>query len=364
MRVESTIGTGVAVSALLLAHSVPNGLLGPIAGAVSDRMDQRTLMVATDIGRAVVFIVLAATLPPFVALVALMTLAAVFETGFRPAGRSAIPALVERSELMAANAWLVSALNIGVAVGPLIGGLLVASIGVSGALYANAGTFLFSAALLARLPSLPAETVEGVRPTFLTTVREGLSFARRDPMMRAVIVGLVLGVAAGGLDNVALVFMARRVFDVGATGYGVLASAFGIGMITASLLLVRSHRLTSSALFVLGWFGTAIGNFGVGVAPVLSLAVAAQLIGGAGNGVGLVGGDTLLQERVPKPMLGRAIGIAGSAPHLGSLIAYAVGGVLVDWVGARATFMVSGTATALVAIAVAVMLKNTRARTV
>ena len=351
----------MAVSALLLAHSVPNSLLGPIAGTFADRIDQRTLMIATDLGRAGVFILIAATLPSFAILVVLMTIAAVLETGFRPAGRSAVPALVEQSDLMSANAWLVTALNAGFATGPIIGGFLVATVGVPGALYANAGTFLVSALLLTRVPRLRAEDTEDEeRMPFFATVREGLAFARKDRIVRAVVIGLFLGVAAAALDNVALVFMATRVLDAGPTGFGALETAFGIGMIAASLWLVRKTRFAAAGLFAVGWLGTAIGTLGVGFAPALGIALAAHMIGGIGNGIVLVGGDTLIQQNVPKQMLGRALGIAGSAPFLGSLIAYTAGGVLVDTVGARATFIIAGVTTAIVAVVVAVMLKGVK----
>lgn len=357
LRAEATLGVGVAVGSLLLAHAVPNGLLGPVAGAVVDRVDQRLLMVGADVGRALVFVVIAATLPPFPVLIASMVVVAVLEAAFRPAGRSTIPSLVGRDHLMTANAWMVSALNAGVALGPLIGGGLVAAIGFSGALYVNAASFLLSAAFLIGLPRItPEREREEQRLGFFATTREGLAFAARDRMMRALSVGMILGVAAAGLDNVALVFMATRVFDAGPTGFGALESAFGIGMIVASLLLVKRQPFTSSALFVLGWFGTAVGNFGVGIAPVISFALLAQFAGGVGNGVCLVGGDTLIQERVPKHMLGRALGVTGSAPFIGMLIAYGSGGFLVDSFGARRTFLISGTASAIVAVVVAVML--------
>ena len=358
LRVESTVGIGVAVSALLLAHAVPNSLLGPIAGTIADRVDQRLLMVGADVGRALVFVVIAATLPPFPVLIALMVVVAVLETGFRPAGRSTIPTLVAPDQLMTANAWMVSALNGGAALGPLIGGVLVATMGFSGALYANAASFLVSATFLIGLPRIRAdEDAEGERLGFFATTREGMAFATRDPMMRAIIVGLLLGVAAGGLDNVALVFMATRVFYAGPTGFGALESAFGIGMIAFSLLLVKRQPFAATTLFVLGWFGTALGNFGVGIAPVISIAMLAQFAGGAGNGICLVGGDTLIQQRVPKHMLGRALGVTGSAPFMGMLIAYGSGGFLVDAFGARTTFIISGVASTVVAVFVALMMK-------
>ncbi len=340
---------------------MPNSLLGPLAGALADRVDQRGLMIAADVGRALVFVVMAALLPPFVALLTLFVVAAVLESVFRPSGRSAIPALVERDELMSANAWLVSALNVGAAIGPVIGGGLVAAVGVSGALYVNAATFLGSALLLIGLPSLRAEH-EADRPGLLTTIREGLAFARTDPVTRVVVIGLFLGVAAASLDNVALVFMATRVFDAGPAGYGLLGTAFGVGMVGASLLFIKKRSVPAGSLFALGWFGTAVGNFGVGVAPEIAAAAAAQLIGGAGNGIGLVGGDTLVQESVPRHMMGRAHGVTGSAPFLGMLIAYGTGGFLVDAFGARATFLISGVATFVVAVFIWALLQRYPAR--
>lgn len=362
LHVERTEGAGVAVSALLLAHAIPS-LLGPLAGALADRVDHRKLMILCDLGQVCLFLLIATTLPSLPILILMVAGVAVLETIFRPAGRSAVPAFVASSDLMTANAWLGTALNMGAAVGPLAGGVLVALLGVSGAIVANAFTFLLSAAILMGLPPLPPEGEEE-HPGFLTTVREGLSFARTDPITRAVGLGLFLGVAAGALDNVALVFIATRELDAGATGYGLLSSAFGIGMIGASMFLIRrGGRLKSaSGLFVLGWFGTAIGNLGVGLAPVLAVAALAQLSGGAGNGVSNVAGDTLLQQRVPKRMLGRAVGITGSAPFLGMLIAYGVGGVLVDLTSARAAFIVSGIATGVVTLLIWAMLARAEKR--
>lgn len=357
LHIERTAGVGVAVSAFLISYSLPQ-LLGPIAGALADRVDQRTLMIGSDVGRFGLFVALAMTLPSFPFLLGIAVVDGSLATAFRPAGRSAIPALVERHELVTANAWLVTAMNVGMTAGPLLGGLLVLVLGVPGALMANAMTFLVSAVFLTRLPALPPDVTEVDQPSFFSTVREGLAFARRDRLMRAVLIGLVLGVAAGALDNVALVFMATRVFDAGPAGYGVLASSFGVGMVISTLLLVRRHSFAPTALFIAGWFGTAFGNFGVGLASVVPLAVVAQLIGGAGNGIGLVGGDTLIQEHVPRAMRGRAIGIAGTAPVIGMLIADASGGFLVDAFGARTTFLISGVATSVVALLIWRILKR------
>lgn len=172
------------MSALLLSHAIPS-LLGPLAGALADRVDNRKLMILCDLGQVCLFLLIAATLPSLPILILMVAGVAVIETIFRPAGRSAVPAFVASSELMTANAWLGTALNMGAAVGPLAGGVLVALLGVPAAIVANAITFLLSAVILVGLPALPPEG-EGDHPSFFTTVREGLAFARTDPITRTV----------------------------------------------------------------------------------------------------------------------------------------------------------------------------------
>jgi MFS family permease len=153
LYVQQTRGTGTAVAAFLIASQLPR-LLGPLAGTVADRTDLRTVMIGCDIGQAAVFAVIA-TLPSFGLLIALTALATVLQTSYNPARTALVPNLVEEDELITANALLGTATNLYVAVGPLVGGLLFATIGPTAALLVNAVTFLGSAALTALVPATP-----------------------------------------------------------------------------------------------------------------------------------------------------------------------------------------------------------------
>lgn len=93
LLVQGTQRTGVAVGTLLLASSLPR-FLGPFAGVVADRVEQRALMIGCDLGNAAVFLAIAGLEPSFPWLLALVAASAVLNTLFAPAGRSAIPALV------------------------------------------------------------------------------------------------------------------------------------------------------------------------------------------------------------------------------------------------------------------------------
>ena len=155
-------------------------------------------------------------------------------------------------------------------------------------------------------------------------------------------VTLFLGVAFAGIDNVALVFLSREVLGAGPFGFGVVAAAFGIGMLVASIALSSGRGRSPRTLFIGGWTLTAAGTLLTGIAPVLWFAVAAQAIGGLGNGADNVASDTLIQRSVPREMLGRVFGVTSTAAFVGAGIAYAAGGPLLDATSPRFVFVVAG----------------------
>ena len=361
LHLESAEGTGTAVGALLLAQALPH-LVGPLAGVVADRADQRRLMIGCDLGRLVVFAAAGWLLPTLPGLLALVATASILDAIFMPAGRSAVPVLVDEEDLLSANAWLGTALNMQVAVGPLLGGLFVATLGVRGALWADGASFLLSAVVLLGVPRLPPHTDRSQRSSFLADTRAGLAYVRRHAVARAVVVTLFLGVAFAGVDNVALVFLSRDVLGAGPVGFGVIAAAFGVGMLVASVALSGGRGRSPRTLFVVGWVFSAAGTLLTGLAPVVWFAVIAQATGGAGNGAGNVATDTLIQRSVPRGMLGRVFGVTSTAAFVGGGIAYAAGGPLLDATSPRFVFLVAAAGVAAVVGLAHVMLPRDAGR--
>jgi MFS family permease len=348
LYVYETEGTGVAVGLLLLAETLPR-LFGPFAGALADRADGRRFMILCDLGQAVLIGCVALTLPPFAVLVALVAGASVLSTLFFPAGRSAVPALVPDEDLTPANALLGSAANLSFALGPAAGALLFAGIGARGALALDALTFLVSAALLSRLPALPpaGEARPGSRTVaLLRESRDGLLFVARHRLVRVACLGLFLGVVFLALDGAALVFLAREALGAGETGYGLLASAHGVGMILGPLLLLRgSARVAPVSVILLGLTLEGLTTLSAGLAPSLALAICLRGIGGVGNGIENVAADTLLQKVVPRSMLGRVFGVYYGGVFLAEGLAYAAGGPLVELTSPRVVFVIAGCGT-------------------
>jgi MFS family permease len=350
LLVHARHGTGMAVAALLFSIAAPR-LLGPVAGAIADRMDQRRLMRACELGRAVVVAVIALTLPPFVVLIPLVVATAVLATLFMPAGRSALPVVVQAQDLQQANAFLATGYNVGLAVGPAIGGVLVATVGTSGALLVDALTSLVAVTVLARLPRLPPErTPDAPTPGLSADVLEGLRVIARHAIVRRVTLGLILGVSFAAVGNVAGVFLIRDALGGGPTSFGVFTAAWGMGMILGSLLIARWARAVDpSRLFAGGWALSGLGLLGAGSAPRIALAVGAYGLGGVGNGLENVATDTLIQRTVERRMLGRVFGAVYAGAFVGDLVAYAVTGPLIDTLSPRILFLTAGAGTLLVA---------------
>jgi MFS family permease len=343
LLVQEGQGTGISVGLVVLAGTAPR-LLGPFAGTVADRVEQRRLMVACDLGQAAVYGLIAVVLPPFAVLLTLVALATFFATLFRPAGQSALPGFVDENDLMEANSWLGTAFNLQISLAPLLGGALASGIGARAALGVNAATFLLSAACLVRLPALaPDQDALGGAGGFIAATREGLSYVLRTPYPRAILTALFVGVSFGAIDNVALVFLARDTLGAGSLGFGVLASAFGVGMLLVALVLaMRLFSIAPMALFLLGLGLSGVGTLLTGLAPALGLAVVAQAIAGAGNQADVIAGDTLLQSTVPRPLLGRVFGLVGTGAVAGSSVAALAGGLLLGVASPRMVFVIAG----------------------
>ncbi|MGZ8624401.1 MAG: MFS transporter [Actinomycetota bacterium] len=340
LLVQGSQGTGTAVGALLLASSLPR-FLGPLAGVVADRVEQRALMVACDLGNAAIFAVIGGLQPSFGVLLVLVAASATLVTFFEPAGRSAIPSLVHANDLLQANAWMGTSLNLQVALGTLLGGALVATVGVRGALALDAMSFVVSATLLIGLPPLRPEPSGS--HGFLAFGKEGLRFVWRTRIVRTFVIVLFLGVAFAAADNIALVFLVRETLGGGPFAFGLVSAVFGIGMIAASAgLSIRRTSFAVTTLLVAAWLMSGVATIATGIAPLIAIAALAQGVGGFGNGLQNVAADTLIQRAVPHEMLGRVFGVVSTAAFAGSTLAYAAGGVVLDLTSPRTVFLIAG----------------------
>src|SRR5215213_3271510 len=143
-------GSATAVGGALVARLVPT-LASPLAGVLADRLDRRIILVASDLARALLVLGLV-FVQDIVVLYVLVFLMGGARTFFNPTIRAAFPSVVGRGDLTRANALISGTFSVSETVGPALGGLLVATVGIHAAFLLDCATYLISAVLLSRIP--------------------------------------------------------------------------------------------------------------------------------------------------------------------------------------------------------------------
>lgn len=354
---EMSTGQALAVAFLLIAADSVPGLFGPLTGVVSDRFDLRRVLVGCDVAQGVLTLAIAVLLPPLPVLLLLVCLRGIAAQVFQPAARSAVPVLVTDKDLETANSTL-GAGTFGLeVVGPLLAAALLPLLDTRGLLFVDAATFAVSAVLLARLPALPRAVTEG------GGTRAGLAYIRRAPVVRAIGLGFVAVVAFSGVDDVALVFLARDDLGAGDAATALLYAGIGIGLAAGYPLIARFGARTGSAVLIVAGFGiSSAGNLLTGLAWAVGAALALQTVRGLGVAAMDVGVNTHLQRVVPADLQGRVFGTLYGAIGVAAGLSYALGGALLALTGARVTFVVAGAGGLLATAATAIALRATRQR--
>jgi len=337
-------GSASAVGGALVARLLPT-IASPLAGVLADRIDRRAVLVASDLARAllVLGLVFARDLATIYVLVFLMGLA---RTVFNPTVRAAFPSVVGGGDLTRANALISGTFSTSIMVGPALGGLLVASVGVDAAFLADAVTYLISAFLLSTVPLLRPRR-ESEEEGFVRALRSGFGYLIGTPIPLAIVLGAFLTILTINATVPAEVFLAKETFGAGDAGYGLLVSLWGGGMVLGSAMMALfGDRINLVLLYFLSIFVGACALVGTGLAPAFVLALGALTVEGTATGIDNVATDTILQKRVPEVFLGRVFSIRFLGYSAGEALAYPLGGLLVDAVGPRSTYTFAGIATA------------------
>jgi MFS family permease len=359
--------SAVAVGVLAACQFVPFSVLGLVAGVVVDRLDTWRTVLVTQAVRMVIAATLAGVVLAGVVQVWMVYVLALL-TGIvlvldAPSRQALTFRMVGRRELSNAVALNSSLFNAARIVGPAIGGILIAAVGVGPAFAVNAASFIaVLAGLLLMDPAtlMRVETDEPRRQTLVRGLREGVSYARRSPHVRLVLV-MLIGISTIAMNfNVLLPVLARRTLESGPGVFGLIGACFGAGALVGGLL--------AAALARASWKAIVAGAGGLGVAelvlaPQHSLGPAAVLLFVAGVCFTLytANSNALLQLRAPDHLRGRVIGFYyfafnGLAP---------LGGILTGWLaaagGTELAFGVAGATTALIAAAALPQLPHVRA---
>ncbi|MCP2168582.1 MFS transporter [Goodfellowiella coeruleoviolacea] len=358
LHVANTTGQGLAVALLLLVGDFVPSLISPLTGAISDRFDLRRVMIICELVQGVLVLLIALALPPLPLLLTLVALRAIASQVFQPASRSAIPAMVSGRDLETANSAVGFGSNCAEAFGPLLAAALLPFLEVRGVLLVDAASFLLSALVLTRTRAMPpTPDPDADQGSLLTQAKVGLGYILRTPAIRIISLGFCAVVAFNGVDDVALVLLAKENLMSGDSSVGLLLGAVGIGLLVGYALLTRySTALGMPALLVGGFLVSSAGNFLTGLAWSVAAAFTVQAVRGLGIAGMDVASSTMLQRMVPTSLLGRVFGNLYGSIGVAAAISYVGGGLLLDATDAPATLMIAGGGGILFTLLVAVTL--------
>jgi dTMP kinase len=345
---ESTAVQGAAISGVILTRLLPDLVLGPLAGALADRLDRRTTVVVGDLLALGLYLSIGLTYELTWLYVAQFLVEAV-GLFTNPAKQAIWVAIVPRERLAVANqvslfsvygavpvaALLFALLSTVSRVFPGSGGTEDARTAIVVALVVNAASFGVSAStvLLSRT-LIPPTAVDREAPTnVFSLVVEGVSFLRNQPLMRALYVGVIGAFGAGGLIiGVAQLYIAT--LDAGTAGYGVVFgivfTGLALGMLVGPRILPTVPRRSLFARSI-GLAGVAL--LAMSVLQDFVLATGAAFLVGLFAGVSWIIGYTLIGFEVEDRLRGRVFAFVISSVRIVLLLAVAVGPGLAGLLG-------------------------------
>lgn len=346
LLVYTLTGSGLGVSAVVVAEIIPVLALAPVAGALVDRLSRVPVMIVADLARAILAFAL-----PFVdaQLFAVYAVAFGLSTAgvfFNPAAQSVLPSLVRERELVAANSGLWTAAVISQVVLAPLAGLVVAGFGFVWAFWINAASYLVSAFALQRL-HLPAAPSATGRASWCSDVRDGLRALAGQRLMRALASAQFFAALSAGATGALLVVLAREHLGISAGGYGFLLGAIGVGAATGPLVLARLTDNPRRPGYV---FGPFILRGFVDAALATATGLVTAMVYGLGTSTGAVTFNSLLQAETADRLRGRIFAGFDMLWQAGRLLSLLLGGLLADTLGIRAVYYL-GAALLLVAAA-------------
>ncbi|HVQ37393.1 MAG TPA: MFS transporter [Pyrinomonadaceae bacterium] len=310
-------GSGRNIGLLLVARFLPSFIFGSLSGVVADRFSRRSIMIVTDLLRALVVLgfLLVRRADQLWLIYCLTVLQLGLSTFFEPAKTAVIPSIVSDRELVAANAISSVTWSVMLTLGAFVGGIVTGVFGSDVAFILDALTYLVSAVLIASVHLPKREPRKRGRLTIrrilgISETLEGARYVKHRPRVLALLLVKPAWGLGGGILTLLAVF-GEKVFPVGksaATGIGVLFAARGIGTAVGPIVARRiSGEGTKRMQSCIGIAFLIGGIFYMAFGAATSFVVALIVLGVAhmGGSILWVFSTVLLQREVEDSFRGR-----------------------------------------------------------
>ncbi len=341
-----------ALAVYFVCRLLPTLIGGLLVGVFVDRYNRKHLMVACDVGRAVLLAAVPSlgaltlwTLYPIV--VVLYSFTIVFDT----AARAALPDVVPEERMIDANA-IIQGIENGGDLAYVVGGALIYLFSLRAPFYVDAATFLVSALCVfgMRVPSVGTVRFRSWREV-PELVRGGFAHLWRNPFLKWSTIVLGVAPVAGGVAFVLTPLFAQHALSHGHTGplasgafrYSLLQSGEAVGALLGTLLAGRlANRMPRGMLFGLGVTGMGLADGSLGFVTNVYPAMAALLVAGFFNSLFIICGVTLVQSLTPTQVRGRVLAARYTVVNTALALGAALGGVLLLVFSYRSLWFVEG----------------------
>lgn len=391
-----------AVSVLVLSFLAPAVLFSAVAGVYVDRLDKRLVLVATNLLRAGLLVLLWLAGANLLLLLVINLAISTVTVFFAPAEASMIPEVVPRRLLITANGVFTLTLNAAFAVGYAVAGPVVAALlGAPGLILVVAACYLIAAGFCWTLPASPPVRAEQDEEGHLLPdteaafgsvfgqLREGIDFIRENHSIGWSLAYLGIAASLVGVLGVLGPKFATDSLGLEPEGFAVVVLPLGFGIVTGILVLnsfghlVPRRRLIEGGLVALGVFvglivsAGAISRFlqraeaATGIealssfSSLLTIVVFIALLAGIAYAFVAIPSQTQLQEDIPEEGRGRVFGVLNMLVSVSSFLPIIIVGPVSDWVGTSAvliTVAIAITLSGILSIIVRGPLKPAEAR--
>ena len=225
---------------------------------------------------------------------------------------------------------------------------MIGAHGPAAGLLIDAGTFAVAGVIImtARHLEIESDSEAG----FLGRLRAGLTTLRTRPTISRLIVAIALVVGFGSVALPIEVVFAKSTLHAGDSGYGLLLTSWGFGMLVGGLWFAVSTEVR--LMLVLGISATleALGYGGMAVSPTLAVACAFSFVGGIGNSAAWVAARTALQARIPLNRQAAIMSVLEGANQVMPALGFIVGGAVTALTSPRAAYAISAAGIGMVVL--------------
>jgi DHA3 family macrolide efflux protein-like MFS transporter len=363
---DLTGGDPLAISFLTLTVVIPQFIFGLLGGVVSDRFNRKTVMIISDVMRALLVLPALLVDSPdrlwiiFVCGIGLE----IISVFFYPARNAVIPNIIGPGQLLTANTLMQGSYIVALIIGSSLAGYLTALLGTGFALLFDSATFILSASAIA-LMAVPtaAAALNGERPTateLWQDAKAGLRFIAGRPDLRTVLIMTAVGMLGLGTILVLGISYLEARLNVRAEGYGNTVAAIGVGILIGGIFVSRLARripanvLVGASLIVVGVSMVAFAGAGSYTVVVIVAAIIGVCIVIARASL-----DTFTQALVPDEMLGRVQATVLMTLAVSIAVAQGFAGVLAKLLNSvESVFILAGCVTIIAGIATIITLRH------